>query len=61
MDEPTSAIDPRAEFELFENFRAKIGHRAALIISHRLSTVRMAEIHLKRPAGNLNRWDSLEA
>jgi ATP-binding cassette subfamily B protein len=43
MDEPTSAMDPRAEFELFENFRAKIGHRAALIISHRLSTVRMAD------------------
>ena len=43
MDEPTSAMDPRAEFELFENFRAKIGGRAALVISHRLSTVRMAD------------------
>lgn len=43
MDEPTSAMDPRAEFELFENFRAKIGDRAALVISHRLSTVRMAD------------------
>lgn len=43
MDEPTSAMDPRTEFELFENFRAKIGHRAALLISHRLSTVRMAD------------------
>jgi len=43
MDEPTSAMDPRAEFELFENFREKIDGRAALIISHRLSTVRMAD------------------
>ncbi|WP_282154039.1 ABC transporter ATP-binding protein [Ruegeria atlantica] len=43
MDEPTSAMDPNAEFELFENFREKIGQRAALIISHRLSTVRMAD------------------
>lgn len=43
MDEPTSAMDPRAEFELFENFREKIGDRAALLISHRLSTVRMAD------------------
>lgn len=43
MDEPTSAMDPRAEFELFENFREKIGGRAALVISHRLSTVRMAD------------------
>lgn len=43
MDEPTSAMDPRAEFELFENLRDKIGGRAALLISHRLSTVRMAD------------------
>jgi len=43
MDEPTSAMDPRAEFELFENFREKIGNRAALVISHRLSTVRLAD------------------
>ena len=43
MDEPTSAIDPNAEFELFENFRERIGDRSALIISHRLSTIRLAD------------------
>lgn len=43
LDEPTSALDPGAEFELFENFRERINHRAALVISHRLSTVRMAD------------------
>ena len=43
MDEPTSAIDPNAEFELFENFRERIGQRSALVISHRLSTIRMAD------------------
>jgi ATP-binding cassette subfamily B protein len=43
MDEPTSAVDPAAEFELFENFRARLGGRGALIISHRLSTVRQAD------------------
>jgi ATP-binding cassette, subfamily B, bacterial len=43
MDEPTSAVDPAAEFELFENFRARLGERGALIISHRLSTVRQAD------------------
>ncbi|MDN3554784.1 ABC transporter ATP-binding protein [Halomonas maura] len=43
LDEPTSSIDPGAEFELFENFRERIDHRAALVISHRLSTVRMAD------------------
>jgi ATP-binding cassette subfamily B protein len=43
MDEPTSALDPQAEYELFENFREAIGDRGALVISHRLSTVRMAD------------------
>jgi ATP-binding cassette, subfamily B, bacterial len=43
MDEPTSALDPAAEIELFENFRARLGDRGALIISHRLSTVRQAD------------------
>lgn len=43
LDEPTSALDPGAEFDLFENFRERIDHRAALVISHRLSTVRMAD------------------
>lgn len=47
MDEPTSAVDPRAEADLFENFRARLEGRGALIISHRLSTIRMADrIHL---------------
>ena len=49
MDEPTSAVDPRAEAELFENFRARLEGRGALIISHRLSTIRMADrIYLLR-------------
>lgn len=43
LDEPSSALDPQAEFDLFENFREKISGRAALVISHRLSTVRLAD------------------
>lgn len=43
LDEPTSAMDPKAEFELFDNFRSRIGDRGTLIISHRLSTVRQAD------------------
>src|SRR6056297_2593364 len=43
LDEPTSALDPNAEYELFENFKERIGGRSALIISHRLSTTRMAD------------------
>ena len=43
LDEPTSALDPTAEYELFKNFRAIIGDRTALVISHRLSTIRQAD------------------
>ncbi|MCC5865165.1 MAG: ABC transporter ATP-binding protein [Wenzhouxiangella sp.] len=43
LDEPTSALDPNAEYELFENFRERIQGRSALVISHRLSTIRMAD------------------
>lgn len=43
LDEPTSAMDPKAEFDLFEDFRSRIGSRGTLIISHRLSTVRQAD------------------
>jgi len=43
MDEPSSALDPRAEAELFESFRDLIRGQSALLISHRLSTVRLAD------------------
>lgn len=47
LDEPTSALDPNAEYELFRDFRTTISNRAALVISHRLSTIRQAdEIHV---------------
>ena len=43
MDEPTSALDPTAEAELFDTFHASLGARSALVVSHRLSTVRQAD------------------
>lgn len=43
LDEPTSALDPMAEYELFKDFRRIIGQRSALVISHRLSTIRQAD------------------
>jgi ATP-binding cassette, subfamily B, bacterial len=43
MDEPTSAVDPRAEADLFENFRERLEGRGALVVSHRLSTIRLAD------------------
>ena len=43
LDEPTSALDPGVEFDLFRDFRSLIGDRSALVISHRLSTIRQAD------------------
>ena len=43
LDEPTSALDARAEFEVFERFTDLIAGKSAVIISHRFSTVRMAD------------------
>lgn len=43
LDEPTSSLDAAAEFEFFEKFRSMVRERSALIISHRFSTVRLAD------------------
>ena len=43
LDEPTSSLDAAAEFEFFEKFRDMAKGRSALIISHRFSTVRLAD------------------
>ncbi len=43
LDEPTSAMDPKAEYEIFRQFRELIEGQAAILISHRLSTVKMAD------------------
>ena len=43
LDEPTSAMDPKAEYEVFKRFRELIQDQAAILITHRLSTVKMAD------------------
>lgn len=43
LDEPTSAMDAKAEYEVFNRFRELVRRRAAVLISHRFSTVRMAD------------------
>lgn len=43
LDEPTAALDARAEFEVFERFSNLVRGRMAILISHRFSTVRMAD------------------
>ncbi len=43
LDEPTAAMDARAEAEVFEHFRQLARARITILISHRFSTVRMAD------------------
>lgn len=43
LDEPTSAMDPEAEARIFERFREVTENQMAIVISHRFSTVRMAD------------------
>ena len=43
LDEPTSSLDAKTEYEVFNNFRQLLDGRSAILISHRFSTVRMAD------------------
>jgi len=42
LDEPTSSLDPQAEYEVFARFRELTQGKSAIFISHRFSTVRLA-------------------
>ena len=43
LDEPTAALDARAEYQVFERFKDLGEGKTALLISHRFSSVRMAD------------------
>jgi ATP-binding cassette subfamily B protein len=43
LDEPASSLDPQAEYEIFQKFRELAEGVTAIFISHRLSTVKMAD------------------
>ncbi len=53
LDEPTAALDAEAEYRLFEQFRELVQGKTALIISHRFSTVRMADHIVVLDAGRV--------
>ena len=56
LDEPTAALDARAEYEVFLRFSELTQGRMAVLISHRFSTVRMADRILVLRGG---RWWSM--
>ncbi|MBK9256542.1 MAG: ABC transporter ATP-binding protein [Saprospiraceae bacterium] len=53
LDEPTSALDARAEYEAFQRFIGLTKGKTAVIISHRFSTVRMADRIMVLKDGNV--------
>jgi ATP-binding cassette, subfamily B, bacterial len=53
LDEPTAALDARAEYELFERVRLLSHGRTVILISHRLATVRHADRIIVMGAGSL--------
>ncbi len=53
LDEPTSALDARAEYEVFQRFSELTKGKTAVLISHRFSTVRMADRILVLEKGEL--------
>jgi ATP-binding cassette subfamily B protein len=61
LDEPTAALDARAEYEVFLRFAELTAGRMAVLISHRFSTVRMADRILVLRAGELVEQGTHEA
>ncbi len=53
LDEPTASLDARAEYEVFERFTELTKGKTAVLISHRFSTVRMADRILVLERGEL--------
>jgi len=53
LDEPTSAMDAEAEFQIFNHFRQVTQNQMAILISHRFSTVRIADRIAVLEAGEL--------
>ncbi len=53
LDEPTASLDARAEYEVFQRFAHLTGGKMAVLISHRFSTVRMADHILVLAGGEL--------
>ncbi len=60
LDEPTAALDARSEFEVFQRFKELSAGKTAVLISHRFSTVRMADRILVLEGGQIEEVGSHE-
>ncbi|MEF3306334.1 ABC transporter ATP-binding protein [Paenibacillus sp. GYB003] len=53
LDEPTAALDPKAETDVFERFAAMAGSRTAILVSHRLGMARLCDRVMVLQGGRL--------
>jgi ATP-binding cassette subfamily B protein len=60
LDEPTAALDPLAEAEIFENFHKLTQNKTAIFISHRMSSSRFCDKILLLQDGKIKAFDSHE-
>ncbi|CAN5434991.1 ABC transporter ATP-binding protein [soil metagenome] len=60
LDEPTSAIDAKGEYMIFNNIYKAHGDRTTLIVSHRFSTVRKADKIIVMEKGKITEYGSHE-
>ena len=58
LDEPTSALDAEREYEIFQRFRELTAGKIAVLISHRFSTVRMADTIVVLEKGSITEQGS---
>ena len=60
LDEPTAALDPRAEYELYQQFNAMVQGKTAVYISHRLSSTRFCDVIAVFSGGEVAEYGSHE-
>lgn len=53
LDEPTAALDPRAEYEIYQNFNQLVQGKTAVYISHRMSSARFCDKVVVFQAGSI--------
>jgi ABC-type multidrug transport system fused ATPase/permease subunit len=61
LDEPTSSMDAETETEIFEHFRSMTRGKIAILISHRFSTVRRADLIVVLDRGRIVEQGSHDA
>lgn len=58
LDEPTAALDPRAEYEIYQQFNDIVHGKTAVYISHRLSSTRFCDVIAVLNRGKLTEYGS---